>query len=56
MGSFAMATALVPTLGYRKVSELVKHSLSEQKPFLELVVENNLLASDEIDQLIRDSV
>lgn len=56
MRSFAMATALVPTLGYQQVSELVKQSVRENTPFLQLAVAANLLKSEQITELMHTSV
>ena len=54
--SFALATCLVPKLGYSAVSALVKQSLRERRVFLDLLCEQGLLDPSEIDDLIREVV
>ena len=55
-GSFALATCLVPKLGYREVSALVRQSVRERRAFLEIACERGLIDDGEIDALIRDVV
>ena len=54
--SFALATTLVPKLGYAEVSRLVKESVREERAFLELAVERGLLERDEITALVESVV
>jgi aspartate ammonia-lyase len=50
MNSFALATTLVPKLGYSAVSQLVKESLAAQRPFLDVAEERGLISkSDAMD-------
>ncbi|MFT5504965.1 MAG: aspartate ammonia-lyase [Gammaproteobacteria bacterium] len=50
--SFALATTLVPKLGYTAVSQLVKESVKQKVPFLDLVQQRKLMSAEEIDELI----
>ncbi|MEM7561597.1 MAG: lyase family protein [Pseudomonadota bacterium] len=54
--SYALATTMVPKLGYARVSQLVKDSLKQQKPFLQMAEDCELVDSKEIDELIRSTV
>jgi len=54
--SFALATCLVPKLGYTEVSALVRQSVREQRAFLEIVQQRGLIQAGDIDDLIRDAV
>jgi aspartate ammonia-lyase len=54
--SYALATTLVPRLGYVEVSKLVKDSVRTDRPFLDLAQERNLINEDEILELIKASV
>jgi len=54
--SYALATTLVPKLGYTEVSKLVKDSVRSQRPFLEIAQERNLISESEILDLIETSV
>jgi aspartate ammonia-lyase len=54
--SYALATTLVPRLGYVEVSKLVKDSVRAERPFLDLAQERNLINEDEILELIKASV
>jgi aspartate ammonia-lyase len=54
--SYALATTLVPKLGYTEVSKLVKDSVRSQKPFLKIAQERNLISESEILELIKASV
>ncbi|MEM7209021.1 MAG: lyase family protein [Pseudomonadota bacterium] len=56
LDSFALATTLVPRLGYSAVSQLVKDSVKAKRPFLELAEAQNLIARDEIMAIIKSSV
>ncbi|KAF4457618.1 hypothetical protein F53441_491 [Fusarium austroafricanum] len=52
----ALATALVPSLGYAKVSSIVRSALSEARPFLDVVVESGLLKQDQVLGVLEHSV
>jgi len=54
--SYALATTLVPKLGYTEVSKLVKDSVRSQRPFLEIAQQRNLISEGEILELIKTSV
>ncbi len=54
--SYALATTLVPRLGYAEVSKLVKASVRAERPFLEIAQERNLISESEILELIKASV
>jgi fumarate hydratase class II len=47
-----LVTALVPILGYDKSAEIAKEAISQNKTIKEVVVEKELLSSDEIDKLL----
>ena len=47
-----LVTALVPVLGYDKSAEIAKEAISQNKTIKEVVVEKELLSSDEIDKLL----
>jgi len=47
MDSMAMATALVPKLGYARVSKLARQSVAEGRPLRSILDESGLLAKDE---------
>jgi aspartate ammonia-lyase len=53
--STAIATALIPRLGYAKVSELVRESVASGRPFLALMQERGLLGADEARTLVLES-
>jgi len=55
MRSSALATAFVPKLGYGEVSKLVRASLAERRPFIDLAVERGIVTRDEVLRLVRDS-
>ncbi|KAJ5274101.1 hypothetical protein N7478_009226 [Penicillium angulare] len=52
LASSALATALVPTLGYAQVSDLVRTALAEDRPFIDLIIEKELLTESEIKGLM----
>ncbi|KAF4998650.1 hypothetical protein FGRMN_2976 [Fusarium graminum] len=52
----ALATALVPSLGYAKVSSIVRSALAEQRSFLEVVIERGFLKQDDVLTVLEDSV
>lgn len=53
--SSALATALVPTLGYAQVSTIVRAALAEERPFVDVVIEKGLLTEGEIMSIIECS-
>jgi aspartate ammonia-lyase len=55
MHSPAIATILVPKLGYATVSKLVHASIGEERPFVDLVVEKGLMTHDEVLAVLRKS-
>ncbi|KAM0548849.1 hypothetical protein ACHAPJ_009705 [Fusarium lateritium] len=56
LASSALATALVPSLGYAKVSSIVRSALAEDRPFIDVVVERGLLGEDEILTVLESSI
>merc|ERR1711957_55800 len=44
--SFALASTLLPKIGYTAVSQLVKQSVQVKRPFLELAQEQGLISSE----------
>jgi aspartate ammonia-lyase len=56
MKSMAVATALVPTLGYHKISALVRQSVAEGRPLITVLEESNVLSKAEARTLIESSV
>jgi len=54
--SFALATTLVPKLGYSAVSAIVKESVNTKRAFLEVAIERKLIARDEVLNIIKSSV
>jgi aspartate ammonia-lyase len=55
LSSSALATALVPALGYAQVSSIVRAALAEQRPFLEVAIEKGLLTKDEVIPILERS-
>ncbi len=55
MESSALATVFLPQLGYARVTELVKQSLREDRPFATLMVENGLLSQDQVMKTLHES-
>jgi aspartate ammonia-lyase len=55
MSSAALATVFVPKLGYTKVSKLVHSSVRDQRPFVDLAIEQGLLTREEVLDLLRQS-
>jgi aspartate ammonia-lyase len=53
--STAIATALIPRLGYAKVSELVREAVAAGRPFLAALQERGLLSADEARALVLES-
>ena len=56
MKSMAVATALVPRLGYHKISALVRQSVAEGRPLIDLLEESNVLSKAEARTLIESAV
>ena len=54
--SFALATTMVPKLGYSAVSQLVKESVKLEIPFLTLAEQKGLLSANEIMDLTKAAV
>lgn len=54
--SFALATTLVPKLGYSAVSTMVKESVKTKRAFVQVAIENNLIKQDEVLDIIQSSV
>lgn len=55
MASSALATALVPKLGYSKVSSLVRTSIAEDRTFIDVACEGGLIKADEVISILRAS-
>ena len=53
--SMAVATALVPTLGYAKVSELAHLSVREQRPLIDILAESGVMSREEARVQIEQS-
>jgi len=47
-----LVTALVPVIGYDKSAEVAKEAMSQNKTIKEVLIEKNLISSEEIDQLL----
>ncbi len=56
MNSFALATTLVPKLGYSAVSQLVKESLAEKRPFLDVAQERGLISKAAAMEAVKAAV
>ena len=56
MQSMAMATALVPKLGYYRISALVRQSVAEGRPLIDILEQSNVLSRAEARMLIESSV
>jgi aspartate ammonia-lyase len=52
LASSALATALVPALGYAQVSSVVRAALAEQRPFIDVAIERGLLSEKEIQPIL----
>ena len=48
----ALATALVPAIGYDRAAAIAKRSLKESRTLRELVLEEELLTADELDSIL----
>jgi aspartate ammonia-lyase len=55
LGSMAVATALVPTLGYASVSKLARRSVEENRPLLQILDESGLLKRVDALSVIRQA-
>jgi aspartate ammonia-lyase len=53
--SMAVATALVPTLGYAKVSEFSRQSVHEGQPLIKILEESGVLSATEARRHIEES-
>jgi len=47
-----LVTALVPVIGYDKSAEVAKEAMSQNKTIKEVLLEKNLISSEEIDELL----
>lgn len=56
MQSMAMATALVPRLGYHKISAMVRQSVAEGRPLIDVLEESDILSKAEARALIEAAV
>ncbi len=56
MNSFALATVLVPNLGYTAVSKLVKESLVAKRTFLDLAEERGLISKADAMDAVKKAV
>lgn len=56
MNSTAVATALVPRIGYERATSIVKTALHEDRNVLEVAEEQLGLPSDEIDKIFRECI
>lgn len=56
MNSYALATILVPNLGYTAVSKLVKESIATKRPFLDLVEERGLISKADAMDAVKAAV
>lgn len=52
MDSMAVATALVPKLGYARVGKLARQSVAEGRPLVQILDESGLLSRDDTLSLI----
>ncbi|KAF2008428.1 L-Aspartase-like protein [Aaosphaeria arxii CBS 175.79] len=56
LDSSALATALVPALGYAQVSRIVRESIAQKRPFLELAIEEGCLKERDLVSILDKSV
>jgi aspartate ammonia-lyase len=56
MNSFALATSLVPKLGYAKVCSLVKESKQKNGTFLETVIDSGYINSHEVQMCLEQAI
>lgn len=52
LASPAISTAFVPQLGYEKTSALVKQSIAENRPFIDVVIDEGLLDRSGVTELL----
>jgi aspartate ammonia-lyase len=55
MQSNAMASVFLPALGYAKVTEIVRDSLKENRPFVDVAIERGLMSRDDVMRTLSDS-
>jgi aspartate ammonia-lyase len=55
LDSMAVATALVPKLGYANVSKLARQSVEERRPMLEILEESGVLTREDALSVIREA-
>ena len=55
LDSMAVATALVPRLGYARVSELAHRSVHERRPLIDILSESGLMSREEAREQIEQS-
>jgi aspartate ammonia-lyase len=51
-GSIGLVTALVPSLGYERTSQVAKEALATGRPVREIVLAAGDLNADELDRLL----
>lgn len=56
LNSSALATALVPDLGYAQVSRIVRESVTAKRPFLDVAIEQGCLKQDDLVRILNHSV
>ncbi|GAB1743014.1 hypothetical protein NU219Hw_g8711t1 [Hortaea werneckii] len=56
LASSAIATALVPTLGYARVSSIVRTSFVQQRPFVEVATKEGYLDEHQLPSILERSV
>ncbi|KAM0323942.1 hypothetical protein ACHAQA_008523 [Verticillium albo-atrum] len=56
LASSALATALVPALGYAQVSSIVRASVTKKRPFLQVAMEEGCLKEHELVSILELSV
>ncbi len=54
--SYALASALIPRLGYVAVSRLVKQCSAEDRRFVDLVCDSGLLSREQVEPLLQETV
>ncbi len=52
MESMAVATALVPVMGYQKISALVRQSVAEERPLIDILEESGVMPKAEAIKLL----
>ncbi|KAJ2980142.1 hypothetical protein NQ176_g2812 [Zarea fungicola] len=56
LASSALATALVPDLGYARVSSLVRQAKQEQRPFVQVAIEEGSISEHDVVKILNRSV